>query len=167
MASDGIRERHAARVLLLRDDGRALLVRGHDVDQPDRSWWFTVGGGIDPGESPLTAAVREVSEETGIVLETSRLAGPIVHRTGVFDFFRESCRQFEQIFFARLSDQEAAVITTSGWTTAENEVLDELAWLSAAELRTQASEYFPRELPDIIDALQSDWDGTLWDLGRD
>ena len=63
---DGIPYRRAARVILLDDADRVLLVRGHDVDQPERSWWFTVGGGIDGGETPRQAAVRELREETGI-----------------------------------------------------------------------------------------------------
>ena len=63
---DGLPWRRAARVILLDEADRLLLVRGHDTDQPDRGWWFTVGGGIGVGETSRDAAVREMREETGL-----------------------------------------------------------------------------------------------------
>ena len=40
---------------------------------PDRgSWWFTPGGGLDPGESHRDGAVRELFEETGLRCEAER-----------------------------------------------------------------------------------------------
>ncbi|MBS4876204.1 MAG: NUDIX domain-containing protein, partial [Actinomyces sp.] len=62
--ADGYPHREAARVLLFDDRGRVLLAKGHDEDQPERFWWFTIGGGIEEGEDPRGAAVREVFEET-------------------------------------------------------------------------------------------------------
>ncbi|MCI6410897.1 NUDIX domain-containing protein, partial [Schaalia hyovaginalis] len=50
--AEGYPHREAARVLLFDGAGRLLLARGHDADQPGRSWWFTIGGGIMPGEGP-------------------------------------------------------------------------------------------------------------------
>jgi len=98
LGSDGVRFRRAARVILLDERDRVLLLHGCDVDQRERSWWFTVGGGIDAGETPRDAAIRELFEETGIELAPSALVGPVFSRSAVFDFFRESCRQ-EEVFF--------------------------------------------------------------------
>jgi ADP-ribose pyrophosphatase YjhB (NUDIX family) len=41
--------------------GRVLLV--HD---PDSATWWLPGGGVDFGEDPARAAVRELAEETGL-----------------------------------------------------------------------------------------------------
>ena len=41
--ADGMRERSAARVVLLDAAGRVLLVRGHDVDLPERRGRLVVG----------------------------------------------------------------------------------------------------------------------------
>ena len=42
---------------------------------PEGGQWTLPGGGIEFGESPETAMVREVNEETGLVVEPSALAG--------------------------------------------------------------------------------------------
>ena len=49
--------------------GRIMLVRhaGHD------DGWGTLGGAIEPGESPAVAAVREAREEIGADIELIRL----------------------------------------------------------------------------------------------
>ena len=136
LGADGLRFRRAARVILLDADDRLLLVRGHDADQPERSWWFTVGGGMEPGEDARSAAVREVREETGLVLDPGALVGPVLTRSAVFDFFAEHCRQDEEIFLARvdLGDEDGAGFARDGWTSVEHDVLDELrggAWTTS------------------------------------
>jgi 8-oxo-dGTP pyrophosphatase MutT (NUDIX family) len=161
---DGIRERSAARVILMDDDGRVLVMRGHDVNQPERSWWFTVGGGIDPGETPEQAALRETREEVGIVLAAEDLIGPVLTRTGIFEFFAETCRQYEVFYLARTP--HPVEVNADGWTAAEQELLDEIAWLTAAELRDQPLEVFPPELPDVVDHLVAGWNGEVRHLGE-
>lgn len=167
LGPDGVRSRRAARVVLLDGAGRVLLVRGHDADQPERSWWFTVGGGIDAGESDVEAAVREVREETGIVLAPADVVGPVLTRTGVFRFFRETCRQHEVFFVAHVAGTAGHAVDTSGWTPAERDVLDELAWMTSDELRSQRVEYFPRALPDLVEQVAAGWDGTVRHLGEE
>jgi 8-oxo-dGTP pyrophosphatase MutT (NUDIX family) len=160
---DGMRHRRAARVIVLDDAGRALLVRGHDADQPERSWWFTVGGGIDPGESEVDAALRELREEAGLELTPGDLVGPVMTRAGIFRFYAETCRQDEVFFVARVDGGHRP--TDAGWTDVERELLDEMRWLSADELRAQPLEVFPTVLPDVVDDLARGWDGVVRHLG--
>jgi 8-oxo-dGTP pyrophosphatase MutT (NUDIX family) len=162
LGEDGLRFRRAARVILLDAADRLLLIRGHDVDRPERSWWFTVGGGIDAGESARSAAVREVHEETGLVLDPADLVGPVFTRSALFDFFAETCRQDEQIFFARIpgSDTDAAVLRRDGWTELEVDVLDEVRWWSLDALRQVTDEVFPEGLADLVRGLLPQWDGV-------
>jgi len=157
---DGLRFRRAARVILLDDADRVLLIRGHDVDQPERSWWFTVGGGIDPGEDARSAAVREVREETGLVLEPTELVGPVFTRSAVFDFFAESCRQDEEILLARVVVRDDAMLSRDGWTDLELDVLDELRWWELDALRRVTEEVFPQGLADLVRGLLPRWDGV-------
>jgi 8-oxo-dGTP pyrophosphatase MutT (NUDIX family) len=162
---DGLLFREAARVILLDEDDRVLLIRGHDVDQPDRSWWFTVGGGIDDGEDPATAAVREVREETGIVLGLRDLVGPVFTRSAVFDFFAEHCRQDEVIYLARVPASALSAEHRSGWTELELDVIDEVRWWSLDELERVEIEVFPETLVSLVRGLLPAWNGVAQHLG--
>ena len=51
-------------------EGRLLLVRNADTGE-----WQTVGGMMDPDETPSDAAVREDFEESGLVVELTRVIG--------------------------------------------------------------------------------------------
>ena len=56
------------------DDGRILLAR-IAPSYPREGHWTLPGGGIDWGEHPDDALVREVHEETGLTLDSYTLAG--------------------------------------------------------------------------------------------
>ncbi|WP_459349065.1 NUDIX hydrolase [Cellulomonas olei] len=166
LGEDGLRFRRAARVLLLDADDRLLLVRGHDADQPERSWWFTVGGGIDPGEDERAAALRELREETGLLLDDGALVGPVLTRSAVFDFYAERCRQDEVFFLARVgSALDTGAIDRAGWTDVELDLLDELRWWHLDDLAAESREVFPEGLPDLVRPLLGGWDGTVRHLG--
>ena len=64
--------RVAAYALITDDQGRLLLPHWSEAAH---SGWTMPGGGIDPGEDPADAAVREVFEETGYHVELDGLLG--------------------------------------------------------------------------------------------
>ena len=49
---------------------RVLLMQSKDNGQ-----WYLPGGSTDPGEQPADAIVREVEEETGVIVEPTRIVG--------------------------------------------------------------------------------------------
>jgi 8-oxo-dGTP diphosphatase len=60
-------------------DGRVLLTQ-MSQNTPIPGQWVLPGGGLDHGEAPIDAVVREVHEETGHVLRDVRLADVGSHR---------------------------------------------------------------------------------------
>jgi 8-oxo-dGTP pyrophosphatase MutT (NUDIX family) len=50
--------------------GRLLLVREADTRK-----WQTIGGAVEPDESPFQAAVREAAEEANVVIEIDGIRG--------------------------------------------------------------------------------------------
>lgn len=64
----------AAVVLCIAEDGKVLAVSRRD----DPTTWSLPGGKVDPGESPMAAATRELYEETGL---TAADLNPVFVRT--------------------------------------------------------------------------------------
>lgn len=158
-------ERRGARVLFLDGDARLLMVRGHDPHQPSRTFWFTPGGGVEPGEGSREAAVRELAEETGYVLEPHEVEGPVWLRTAVFDFANQPYTQHEEFFVGRLVDAERRARTPAEFTAAEREAIDEVAWISLAELAADPREVFPAVLRESWNEFIA-WDGVTRNLGE-
>lgn len=76
---------------IVREGGRVLLVQNR---WPIGTVWSLPGGRIEPGEAAPDAAVREVREETGLVVEPTGLA--YVQET----FNQEMGSQFLYLVFA-------------------------------------------------------------------
>jgi 8-oxo-dGTP diphosphatase len=63
--------RVAAYGVILRGD---MILLAHWREE-DRSGWTLPGGGLEPGEDPADAAIREIFEETGYTAELEALIG--------------------------------------------------------------------------------------------
>ncbi|MCH7229629.1 NUDIX domain-containing protein [Glycomyces sp. L485] len=72
--------RAAARVILLDEHDTVLHIGGGQC-LDGLTHWFIPGGGIEAGESPADAAVRELAEETGLRIDPDHLVGPVAHGT--------------------------------------------------------------------------------------
>jgi ADP-ribose pyrophosphatase YjhB (NUDIX family) len=94
------RPRLKARVAL-EHDGRLLLAR-HERD--DEGFWCLPGGGVEPGEPIVDAALREMDEEAGVEVA---LAGLIWIADGPGE--RDDDGILEVVFRARLVAGEATL----------------------------------------------------------
>ena len=140
--------RPTARVLLLDAADRILLMNGRLPGNADRDGaWFTVGGGLEPGETWLEAAAREIVEETG---STDFALGPIVwSRQGVLNIPHPVLFD-ERYVLARC---EGGALSRAGWQALEHELIDDLRWWTHAELVATADRVFPGGLAERLPGI--------------
>ena len=146
-----MRERLTARVLLIDPLERVLLMRGRLPGNSDGpAFWYTVGGGVDDGETLLQAAAREIAEETGFA---DAVLGPIVWRDEVVlrDIALEQ-RLFKQYYIvARTAGGEPS---RDGWMAHEHELTQEMRWWTLGELQHTPDTVYPigiaELLPDVL-----------------
>jgi 8-oxo-dGTP pyrophosphatase MutT (NUDIX family) len=141
-----VTSRDTSRVLLFDPDDRTLLFLQHGKSHAVAPRWITPGGGVDPGEDHDQAALREVHEETGLVLDAIAPAFYAAdfdadqrwhdYDTGHWEWYAVRVQPFTP--------------ATAGWTTAEQADVVEWRWLAPDELESTGHEYEPADLPELI-----------------
>lgn len=140
------RQRRTARVLLVDDHDRVLLFADTDPGLAGSSWWITPGGGIEADESDRAAAVRELAEETGLVVSESDLLGPLMVRHVVHGYTDVVIEQ-EDVFFACWVP--AFDVSAAGHTEEEKLTMTGHRWWTRGEFAVSHEEVWPTDLPEL------------------
>jgi 8-oxo-dGTP pyrophosphatase MutT (NUDIX family) len=138
-----MRERLTARILLLDPQNRILLMKGRLPSAPHAPGaWFTVGGGVEPGETLGEAALREIREETGF---RDASIGPVLWEGEQIHHDRKGrpVRVLERFMVARCAGGDP---DREGWQALEREFVDDIRWWTHAELAACAEPVFPADL---------------------
>ena len=106
---------------------RILMVK-HRLD--DEEWWCLPGGGVEPGETPAQAALRELQEECQVSGVINRQLGQSVEAGGS-----------ETITFLIDIGGQAPRIGADPEFGNNDQVLAELRWLSLAEIPERDRAY--------------------------
>jgi 8-oxo-dGTP diphosphatase len=155
-----VRLRQAARAIVLDPAQRILLVH---FRFPAESFWATPGGGIDEGETPEQAVVRELDEKAGLVdfelgpwVWTRRHIVPF--ESGLWD------GQVERYMLVRTNTFEPVPRFTADELAVE--YVTAIRWWTLAELEASDELFAPRRLPELLAALLRDGPpGEPFDVG--
>lgn len=138
-----MRERLTARLLLLDPHNRILLMKGRLPSDPGAPGvWFTIGGGVEAGESAREAAAREAREETGfsdVTIGDRLFDDRQIHhdRKGRPVLIKAS------FWIARCGGGEPS---RDGWQALEREFVDDIRWWSLDELTACDEPVYPADL---------------------
>lgn len=146
--------RNTARVLPVKPDGAVLLLHELDPACPERPYWSTIGGGVEAGETVAEAAVRELLEETGIVVAREALLGPVHELEHGFMWNRIERLAHHTYFAVALTG--TVEVSRDGLQPEEIDTVLGAAWWTPRDLAEQV--FVEPRLPDImqtaIDAVE-------------
>jgi 8-oxo-dGTP pyrophosphatase MutT (NUDIX family) len=145
-------ERDAVRVVLTDAGGRILLFHVLTPDEAPDGWWELPGGGIDPGESYIEAAVREIREETGLILDPGQLGPPSWRRDSTWVSRGIRRLQHEVVVRARMAADRPAIVD-GGRTPEETEDYVAARWWQVSEIVRSPVRFYPGRLPGLLPAF--------------
>jgi 8-oxo-dGTP pyrophosphatase MutT (NUDIX family) len=143
-------ERPAARLVLLDESGRVLLLHVDDPMTAAPAFWITPGGGLNRGETFVEAAARELAEETGLNVTLEVLGAPIAVSHTDWDFRGEPFHS-ESWYFAL--ETQAFDLDASGWDEVEREFHVGWHWWTTEELNAANEKIIPCQLVDLLRRL--------------
>jgi 8-oxo-dGTP pyrophosphatase MutT (NUDIX family) len=146
-------ERAVVRTVVQDARGDILLFRAREFTAPELGeWWELPGGGIEPAETYAQAAVRELREETGLVVRVADVPAPTWRRTATFRFRQRRMLQHEVVVLIRLR-QSAPPLDLSGRFDYEVEDYIGYRWWPVADLVASRERFYPGRLPELLPAL--------------
>lgn len=151
------RLRHTARALLLDANDRLLLAR-HDLTSRHYGLvlWAPPGGGLDSGETPVDAVLRELMEEVGHEASADEVRH-VWHQEVVSPTYAKDWDGAIHDYFVVRCESFAAKGT---WTPEQlgGEGITEFRWWTLADMdELAAPEVFgPRHLPALLRDLLSE-----------
>ncbi|MEO3778322.1 NUDIX domain-containing protein [Micromonospora sp. B11E3] len=146
-------ERRAVRLVVLDADERLLLFHTRDPEHPRLgTWWELPGGGMDPGETYLDTAVRELREETGILVDPARVGPPNWRRWASFIHRQRRHVQDEVILPVRL-DRPGPDVDETDRLDYEREDYFGFRWWAVGDVVASRERFYPGRLPGLLAAF--------------
>jgi 8-oxo-dGTP pyrophosphatase MutT (NUDIX family) len=142
--------RVGGRLLLIDPDGRLLLIHER-TDDGAATFWITPGGGLEPGETPQQAAVRETYEETGI--EIALLPDAPIARSRVRSWSGDGVTYEQTDHFFTVSVAAGLTFAPAGLTDVERDLWLGYRWWTSAELRASDETFVPADIAELVQSV--------------
>ena len=139
--------RVGGRLLIVDPDERVLLV--HERIGGGVTHWLTPGGGVEAGEDPRAAAVREAVEEVGLSIELAPEQPTVLVTQRLWSWAGVTYDQVDHFYLARVG--RGLHVQPQGLTAMERQTVLGHAWWSIAELRATDEILLPVDLGDVLD----------------
>jgi 8-oxo-dGTP pyrophosphatase MutT (NUDIX family) len=146
--------------MVVRPVARALLIHDHKlllmkVALPDRTFWCTIGGGMDPGETVEEAIKRETYEETGLTDQDVKWEKPVWHGEHLKKY--DGIDTLNQTTFV-LGYALNTAINPAALTDMEKSHVQEFRWWSVEDMETTHEFIVP---PSMIEHIKPIMRGEL------
>jgi 8-oxo-dGTP pyrophosphatase MutT (NUDIX family) len=143
-------ERDVVRIVVRDVQDRILLFHTRELSAPELgTWWELPGGGIEPGETYVDAALRELREETGIAGLPEQVGPPTWRRIGVFRHRGVRRLQHEVVCELRLTGP-GREIDEAGRLEYEHEDYFDYQWWPIRDVLNSGERFYPGSLPRLL-----------------
>ena len=142
--------RETARIVLTNASGEVFLLLTHfdpEVQLPPR--WITPGGGIDEGETPIEAAIRELREETGLSVTAEQLGEQIWQTEGKW-LWGDGVNHHTYVDYFYAHKVDDFQLDNSDWTEDEHRDVLEFRWWDVNELSKSEHQVGPRGFVEFL-----------------
>jgi 8-oxo-dGTP pyrophosphatase MutT (NUDIX family) len=140
--------RVGGRALIRAPDGRVLLI--HERLEVG-THWLTPGGGLEPGELPHQAAIREAREETGADLMIAEDAEAVLITRRLWSWAGAEYDQVDHFFLAPVAEEFHP--RPRGLTPIEQSTLLGYRWWTVPELAATDAVILPPDLATVLSEL--------------
>lgn len=115
----------------------------------DQIYWATPGSGVEPGETFQQTALRELKEETGLIIDS--VGDEIAQRKFKLQMpDGEFVMADERFFVVHTFDQ---TVCNAKWTDHEKQVMTAHHWWSKEELAQSSETIFPENIQELLSTL--------------
>lgn len=143
-------ERCVVRLVILDADERVLLFHTRDSTDPSLgTCWELPGGGIEPGETDVDAALRELREETGIAATAEQVGPPTWRRDATYRYRGERRLQHERVLPIRLAGHRPDVDPSRRDERERQDAFD-AGWWTVAQIVDSQDRFYPGRLPALL-----------------